>query len=236
VALFIGTSGWAYGEWKGGFYPPGLSQARFLQYYASVLGACEINATFYRLQSAETFERWRKATPERFRFAVKGHRRLTHARQIGGDTAFIDEFAASITPLGERLGCLLLQFPPHRERDEAGLSRLLERLPPLPIAVEFRNESWGGIEEWMAERGGTVCVAEAEGRAHERLPPGPIAYVRLRGERYDERSRAAWLELLQSEAESRDVYAFAKHRDVPAGDPFTGVGLAEWLVNRGTCS
>jgi hypothetical protein len=56
--------------------------------------------------------------------------------------------------------------------------------------------------------------------------------VRLRAPRYTEDQRAAWLELLEREGRNRDVYAFAKHEGVPAGDPFTGVGLAEWLHAR----
>ena len=58
------------------------------------------------------------------------------------------------------------------------------------------------------------------------LPPGPLAYVRLRGQQYSEEARGAWLELLQAEGRTRDVFAFAKHKDVPADDPFTGVALA----------
>ena len=49
MALFVGTSGWAYREWKGGFYPEDLPMSRFLEHYARELGACEVNATFYRL-------------------------------------------------------------------------------------------------------------------------------------------------------------------------------------------
>jgi uncharacterized protein YecE (DUF72 family) len=45
VSLHVGTSGWAYKEWRPAFYPEGMPQARFLSHYASVLGACEINAT-----------------------------------------------------------------------------------------------------------------------------------------------------------------------------------------------
>jgi len=57
VALFVGTSGWAYKEWRGAFYPRDLPQTQFLPYYASILSACEINATFYRLQSESTLAR-----------------------------------------------------------------------------------------------------------------------------------------------------------------------------------
>ena len=78
-----------------------------------------------------------------------------------------------------------------------------------------------------------MCVSDRDGAVLERLPPGPLAYVRLRGDAYSPQARDAWLALLRREAEDRPVYAFAKHEGVPAGDPFAGVGLAQWLVEQG---
>jgi uncharacterized protein YecE (DUF72 family) len=235
MALFAGTSGWAYKEWKGGFYAAGLPQTRFLEHYSHVLDACEINATFYRLQSAETFARWTQLTPERFRFAVKAHRRLTHGKSIAPDPdrGFHEAFLGSLSALGNRLACVLFQFPPYRKRDDQGLDELLESLPPeLGRAFEFRDVSWlsEDVVQRIAAAGATVCFSDTTGPPPEELPPGPIAYVRLRSSRYDEDQRAGWLSLLRREAERRDVYAFAKHEGVPAGDPYAGVGLAEWLV------
>ena len=45
----IGCSGWQYKHWKGDFYPAGLSQTRWFEYYASVFDTVELNSTFYRL-------------------------------------------------------------------------------------------------------------------------------------------------------------------------------------------
>lgn len=236
MSLYVGTSGWAYKEWKPGFYPEGLPQARFLEHYARTLTACEINATFYRLQSDATFAKWAAGTPETFRFAVKAHRRITHARTITVEQEFLDAFFRSLVPLGARLGAVLLQFPPYLKRDDDGLSRLIEALPPgRRAAFEFRHASWedDGVEERIARSGGTVCVGETEGAVPERLPAGPIAYVRLRAERYSAEARDGWRRLLDREAEARDVLVFAKHEGIPAGDPFGGVGLAQWLVEPG---
>jgi hypothetical protein len=102
----------------------------------------------------------------------------------------------------------------------------------VPFACEFHHESWNGgdVEEMVAAAGGTLCVLETEGRAPERLPAGPVAYLRLKGARYPDPERAALRDLLLGEATERDVYAFAKHKEVAANDPNTGVGLAQWLV------
>jgi uncharacterized protein YecE (DUF72 family) len=74
MALYVGTSGWAYKQWKPGFYPEGLPQARFLEHYSTALNSCEINATFYRRQAESTFEKWARAVGDEFRFTTKAHR------------------------------------------------------------------------------------------------------------------------------------------------------------------
>lgn len=235
MALFVGTSGWAYKEWKPGFYPEDLPQARFLEHYARELTACEINATFYRLQTASTFAKWAAGTPEAFRFAVKAHRRITHGQEIAPEPDFLDGFLETLAPLGARLGVVLFQFPPYRKRDDAALERLLGALSASRRhAFEFRHASWDedAVRERIARAGGTVGISETAGEVPERLPPGPIAYVRLRAERYRAAAREGWRTLLEREAMARDVYVFAKHEGVPAGDPFGGVGLAQWLVGQ----
>jgi uncharacterized protein YecE (DUF72 family) len=239
--LRIGTSGFSYPEWKPAFYPKDVPQRRFLEHYASVLGAVEVNATFYRLQAEKTFLGWLAMVPDEFRFVVKAHRGLTHTRDLptrerretGG---LLDRFLESLEPLEDRLGTMLVQLPPTRQRDDAGLEGLLAAMGTAerPVAVELRHESWllPEIACRIADAGGTLCFADYSGEVPARLPPGPIAYVRMRADRYTETQREGWLELLRREAESRPVYAFAKHEGVPPDDPYAGVGLASWMVAR----
>ncbi len=240
MTLYVGTSGWAYREWKPDFYPKELPQSNFLEYYASRLGACEINATFYRLQSEETFSRWRAAVPDRFRFAVKAHRRLTHTRRIapeGAQKEFLGAFLRSVRLLEDKLGVVLFQFPPYRKRDDDAFRRLLDAIDgAVPVAFEFRDPSWDApeIDELIAGARGTRCFADTTGNVPARMPAGPRAYIRMRHDRYDEAQRAGWQRLLENEAIGRDVFAFAKHEGVPADDPFAGVGLATWLSQRET--
>jgi uncharacterized protein YecE (DUF72 family) len=238
MSLHVGTSGWAYKEWRPEFYPADLAQTRFLEHYGKKLSACEINATFYRLQNEATFVRWAEATPHAFRFAIKAHRRLTHTRSLAPDSearSSLDTFLKSVSTLGERLGTVLFQFPPYRQRDDDALDAFLDALPAeIPYAFEFRHESWVSpeVEKRISAAGGTVCVSDQTGSVPDALPPGPIGYVRLRAERYDEDSRSRWLELLHDEAVNRHIYAFAKHEGIPVSDPYGGVGLATWLVER----
>src|SRR5919201_3213359 len=159
MALHVGTSGWAYAEWRGAFYPPRLPQKEFLSFYGQALNACEVNATFYRSQSASALERWAAAVPPSFRFTAKAHRRVTYRRQLVPDPqteAFIREFVASLAPLGGKLGCLLLQLPEFIERDDGALAGLLDLLPrDLPVACEPLHASWQEPElaAVLAERG-----------------------------------------------------------------------------------
>jgi uncharacterized protein YecE (DUF72 family) len=238
VSLHIGTSGWAYKEWKPAFYPATLPQSRFLEHYASVLGACEVNSTAYRLPAGSSIAQWVAATPPSFRFAMKAHRRLVEAETMAWDGAargFLRHFLESVVPLGERLGPVLFRYLETRTRDDAGLDSVLDALRDGPaFALEFRHESWIDPEVFLrvADAGGTVCVSETAGAVFEILPPGPFAYVRLRADRYSAASRDGWLALLREESGHRPVYAFARHEGLPAGDPLTGVGLAEWLALR----
>ncbi len=235
MTLFVGTSGWAYKEWKPDFYPADLPQTRFLGHYSNRLSACEINATFYRLQSEDTFRKWAGTTSPDFRFSLKAHRGLTHSKKLAPadeNTGLLTRFLESFAALNDKLGVVLFQLPPYRHRDDDALARLLDVLPESHrYAFEFRHESWADatVGQKIAERGATVCLSETEGKVPESLPDGPLAYVRLRAERYSPEARDGWRELLAQEGARRDVFAFAKHEGIPAGDPFGGIGLAQWL-------
>lgn len=237
MSLFVGTSGWAYKEWKPDFYPADLPQKRFLEHYGKQMTACEINATFYRRQSHETFQRWKNAVPNDFRFAVKAHRGISYTMDLSitePKLELIAGFRDSVANLGDKLGVVMVQFP-HKDPQPEAVLELVEVLPEkIPYALDFRKDTWDTPElrDGLAERSATLCWSDTTGVVPDRLPPGPVAYVRLRVERYTQEQRAAWRELLAKEAIERDVYAFVKHESGPANDPHGGVALARWLVEE----
>jgi uncharacterized protein YecE (DUF72 family) len=47
--VHVGTSGWAYPEWKGVFYPAKLPAKDFFAYYCRDFDTVEVNNTFYHL-------------------------------------------------------------------------------------------------------------------------------------------------------------------------------------------
>ena len=137
--------GWVYPEWRGAFYPPGLPQARELEYASRRLTTIEINGTFYRTQNPASFRRWHDETPEDFVFSLKGPRFATHRPNLAETGPAIDRFLASgIIELGDKLGPILWQFP-GMPSDEGAFGAFLELLPSqidgrvLRHAVELRG-------------------------------------------------------------------------------------------------
>ena len=78
----IGVGGWTYEPWRGVFYPSDLPQKRELEYMSRKLTSIEVNGTFYRGQSRDSYAKWRDETPDGFVFALKGPRYATHRRVL----------------------------------------------------------------------------------------------------------------------------------------------------------
>ena len=238
MTLFIGTSGWDYPEWAGHLYPEDLPRSRRLEAYSQVFDACELNATFYGRQTERSVARWQDSTPAGFRFCAKAHMRMTHVKKLVPDEdakAFMKEFISSLSGLGDKLAVVLLQFPKFIERDDTALHEFASALPPeARYAYEFRHESWATpeVEGLVAEAGGTVCLTDDAGEPPASLPPGDLAYVRLRADLYEEMEIEHWLELLRREARARDVFVFARHKGIPPDESRAGVGLAKRLADH----
>lgn len=104
---YLGLPGWAFPGWKDRYFTDAPSR---LASYAAVFNTVEGNTTFYRVPDAETVARWREAVADRpFCFCFKLPREVTHERRP--DMALLGRFLDVISPLGDRLGPLLVQFP-----------------------------------------------------------------------------------------------------------------------------
>ena len=115
--IHVGCSGWVYKHWRGLFYPEGLPQKRWFERYAEEFDTVEINASFYRLPLASTFDEWRDKAPPGFRYAVKVNRFITHMKKLLDCEEEIDRFIALARRLGDTLGPLLYQLPPSLHKD-----------------------------------------------------------------------------------------------------------------------
>lgn len=130
MTIRIGVSGWSYGHWRGPFYPPGLPRSQELRYALERFDSIEINRTFYSLVKAGAFRSWRSASPERFRWAVKGSRFITHTKRLGDvEPALANFLASGVLALGNRLGPILWQLPATMRFDAERVDRFLGMLP-----------------------------------------------------------------------------------------------------------
>src|SRR3954471_22832816 len=127
--IHIGCSGWVYKHWRGILYPEGLPQKRWFERYAQDFDTVEINASFYRLPLASTFDGWRQKAPEGFHYAVKVNRFITHLKKLVGVDEAVEEFASLARRLDHSLGPLLYQLPPSLKLDLARLENFLKLIP-----------------------------------------------------------------------------------------------------------
>jgi uncharacterized protein YecE (DUF72 family) len=192
VTIRIGTSGWLYPEWRGTYYPAGLVQRRELEYLASRMATVELNGSFYSLRRPASYRDWRDRTPESFVFAVKGHRFVTHRRQLRDPYVSVANFLGSgVLELGRKLGPVLWQFPDRLRFDPARMAEFLAALPrdtmaaadlvarhatmlpaeglapvaeaiPLRHAVEPRHPSFGSTESLDLLRANGIALVTAD--------------------------------------------------------------------------
>lgn len=214
--LRVGTSGYSYPRWKGGFYPADLPSDRMLAAYAARFSAVEINNTFYRMPRASVLEAWAAQVPESFRFVLKASRRITHQKRLvdaDDDVAYLYSQARA---LGDRLGGILYQLAPTLRKDPPRLQAFLRSLPTDARAIiEFRHASWLDEEtyELLREAGAVLCLADAEAD----LPATPLVdlagwgYVRLRRPAYDDAELADWRQRIERTWE--DAYVIFMHED-----------------------
>src|SRR5438067_7002858 len=139
--LFAGTSGFSYATWKGKFYPATLAGSKMLAYYAERLPGVELNGSFYRTPPESTLSGWASQTPPGFRFCMKANRGLTYSAEGFDRVGLARMFTERIAVLGDRLGPVLLQFPPARQKKVAMLDALLTALS-RKTAVEFSHVTW----------------------------------------------------------------------------------------------
>jgi len=214
----IGCSGWNYRHWRGPFYPPHLTQKEWFYFYAATFDTVEINNSFYRLPKEETFAAWRDRAPPAFRYAVKAPRLITHMKKLKEVAEPFSRFLDHARALGDRLGPVLYQLPPHWKFNRERLESFLALLPrDLSHVFEFRDPSWMTDEvlTLLDERGVSFCTHDMPGLDVPRRAVGPLAYVRFHGAggkywgRYPAKLLRSWRDWMLGEAAGgRAVWAF----------------------------
>lgn len=142
--IYVGLSGW-------GDHDLGERHRDKLDAYAAHFPVVELDSSFYAVQPRRNYEKWAADTPASFSFVVKAYQGMTGHQRGELPFATVDEmyaaFKQSITPLLDagKIRAILFQYPPWFDctRDNVQVLReARERMGGLPVALEFRHQSW----------------------------------------------------------------------------------------------
>jgi uncharacterized protein YecE (DUF72 family) len=182
MAVFIGTSGWQYKDWRGRFYPSDVRTARWLDYFAAHFQTVEVNNAFYRLPEVDTFRRWRDALPDDFIMAVKASRYLTHVRRLRDPEEPVQRLLSRAGHLDVKLGPILLQLPPNFRADLPALERTLRCFPTgTRVAFEPRHDSWftSSLATLLHDHNAALCLSDQRGPKGPRWRTASWGYLRM---------------------------------------------------------
>ncbi|HLJ93492.1 MAG TPA: DUF72 domain-containing protein [Gemmataceae bacterium] len=219
MQIWIGTSGYSYPDWVGGFYPPDIRSGKMLAYYCQHFPLVELNFTFYRLPTAAMLTRLAEQTPAGFQFLVKLPRTLSHEAN-GRDIAGFRHAVHSLQGQGRLLGllCQLPQACHDLPRHRGWLETLAQEFADYHLAVEFRHSSWfrAEVTAWLTEHHldlVSVDVPKLPGLFPRGLiQSSPVVYVRFHSRNaenwyrsdkdrydfdYDDQALGEWIEALR---------------------------------------
>jgi uncharacterized protein YecE (DUF72 family) len=185
IEWHIGCSGFYYRHWKELFYPKGLPQRLWFEYYCGNFNTLELNVTFYRFPELSMMKNWYEKSPANFSFSVKAPRAITHYKKLNECNGLLIDFYKTIEEgLQEKTGCVLFQFPPNYIYSKQKLEKIIKSLDPkFPNVVEFRHSSWW-IDDVYEELGKNNI--SFSGMSHPLLPDkiienSALLYYRLHG-------------------------------------------------------
>lgn len=189
LKIQVGCAKWNKTDLKG-FYPRGTKDE--LGYYSKHFNSIELNATFYRLFPASTFEKWYETTPEYFKFFPKFEQSISHFKRLKDVEEAVGVNVERFSLLQEKLGMPFLQLhnnfsPKDIDRVKAFIDRWNY---DIPFAIEFRHTDWitnedvaSEITQVLQQRGLTNVLVDTAGRRdlmHMRLT-SPRTFIRFVG-------------------------------------------------------
>lgn len=199
-----GIGGWTFEPWRGVFYPDGLPHSRELEFASHAVTTIEINGTFYRTQTADTFRKWAGQTPDGFVFSLKAPRYAVSKRLLAEAGPFVERFLNSgVHELGEKLGPILWQFAPTKRFEPGDFAAFLALLPAemnglaLRHALEVRHESFSCPQflELAAKANAAIVCADSDEYPSINVQTGSFRYARLMKSRAEEATGYTTVEL-----------------------------------------
>lgn len=147
-SIYMGTSGLVLPYRNRQAYPSELEGKSRIAVYGTHFNSIEINSIFYKLPRPATVSQWAGSVGSDFRFTFKLWKQITHSQALRFDEADIQKYFEVIAGAGQKVGCILVQFPASvkpllSEKVELLLSALqAANKDNWPVAVEFRTSSW----------------------------------------------------------------------------------------------
>lgn len=185
---YVGTSGWVYNDWVGIFYPEDLPSKEKLRFFSKHFRTAEVNYSFYHLPRPTTYENWYNQTPEKFVFAVKASRFITHIKRLKEAKTACTKFLENALHLKEKLGPILFQLPPSFRATDENLMTLEEFLKDIDIrnirsAFEFRHKSWceDRVYEILQKNEVAWVIADSPSYPRAEVVTCDFAYIRMHG-------------------------------------------------------
>jgi uncharacterized protein YecE (DUF72 family) len=186
-SLHLGTIGWSYSFWKGNFYPNKTASKDFLAYYSTKFSTVEVDSTFYRIPTQQAVANWREQTPAGFSFSLKFPEVITHIKMLKDCQRETDLFLERTRMLKEKLGPLLLQFPPSFGIERlSSLAGFLHRLPKTQrYVVEVRDTGFLNDAFYSLLRDINVALAWVDNPSMPSISEvtSDFLYVRWEGDR-----------------------------------------------------
>lgn len=194
--IYIGTSNVVIPGNKTTFPAEFQSNTR-LHYYSRIFNSVEINSSFYKIPLQSTYAKWSMDTSDQFRFSLKLSKEITHIKDLKADLSIIHHFMMMAAGVGNKKGCILIQFPGKIGLDYFTIvENILAAIKSADTgnewkkAVEFRNDSWytGETNELLDEyRAALVLHDHPKAKIFEPNKHAPFIYLRFHGPKGDYR-------------------------------------------------
>lgn len=146
--IYIGLTGW-------GDHPvlySGVTSAKDKLFdYSGHFPVVEVDTSFYAIPNPSSVDKWCNDTPESFQFVLKAFQGMTgHLRgdlpyETRNDMFNAFKECANTFKRHSKLAMVLVQFPPWFDctaQNVQYIRYLKQQLMDLPIAIEFRNQTW----------------------------------------------------------------------------------------------
>ncbi len=243
LKVYVGCAKWNKKDLKN-FYPKGTKDE--LEYYASQFNCIELNATFYRLFPASTFEQWHTTAPKGFKFFPKFEQGISHYKRLKDVKERVDANVSRFSLLQEKLGMPFLQM--HNNFAPKNFDRVEEFVEnwnyDTPLAMEFRHTDWFNDDETAAKlykllksKKITNVLVDTAGRRdlmHMRLTT-KTAFVRYVGANHEsDYSRLDdWIKRIESWKKQglKELYFFV-HQNIEEASPLLSAYFIERLNKR----